>query len=39
VHVVQDTKSIEGAKMVARQVHLLISQHPWHPYRNVRHFN
>jgi WD repeat-containing protein 19 len=28
VHVVQDTKSIEGAKMVARQVHLLISQHP-----------
>jgi WD repeat-containing protein 19 len=28
VHVVQETKSIEGAKMVARQVHLFITQHP-----------
>lgn len=26
VHVVQETKSIEGAKMVARQVHLFIAQ-------------
>jgi hypothetical protein len=35
VRVVQETKSIEGAKMVARQVHLFIPQHPWHPYRNT----
>jgi WD repeat-containing protein 19 len=28
VHVVQETKSIEGAKMVARQVNLFITQQP-----------
>jgi WD repeat-containing protein 19 len=28
VHVVQETKSIEGAKMVARQVNLFIIQRP-----------
>jgi hypothetical protein len=35
VHVVQETKSIEGAKMVARQVNLFIIQRPWHPYHNT----
>jgi hypothetical protein len=35
VHVVQETKSIEGAKMVARQVHLFLTQHPWQPYHNT----